>query len=131
VTRAAAIARGVMVAGFAWGTLTHAVDWWWFGWWPYRFGPPLPNAFWNALVLLDAVTLALLLRRDPRGGVAMAAAVMIADVVANVYAWQILSIERFAVGVAFQTAFLGYILGAAPLLWRERSASGQRDRSRG
>jgi len=28
VTRAAAIARGVMVAGFAWGTLTHAADWW-------------------------------------------------------------------------------------------------------
>jgi len=117
VTRAAAIARGVMVAGFAWGTLTHAADWWRFGWWPYRFGPPLPNAFWNALVLLDAVTLALLLRRDPRGGVAMAAAVMIADVAANGYAWQVLGFDRVAPAVAMQAAFLVFVLGAAPLLW--------------
>ena len=115
--RAAAIARGVMVAGFAWGTLTHAADWWRFGWWPYRFGPPLPNAFWNALVLLDAVTLALLLRRDPRGGVAMAAAVMIADVAANGYAWQVLGFDRVAPAVAMQAAFLVFVLGAAPLLW--------------
>ncbi len=130
MTRAAAIARGVLIAGFAWGTLTHAVDWWRFGWWPYRFGPPLANAFWNALVLLDAVTVALLLRRDARGGVVMAAAVMIADVTANVYAWQVLGLERFAIGVAFQAVFLGYVLGAAPLLWREREAKDRRDRSR-
>ncbi|WP_294192639.1 hypothetical protein [uncultured Sphingomonas sp.] len=118
--RSAAVARYVLIAGFAWGTLTHAVDWWQWGWWPYRFGPPLLNAFWNALVLLDAAAVALLLRRDSRGGVVLAAAVMIADVAANVYAWQVLSFERFAVGVAFQSAFLGYVLGAAPSLWRGR-----------
>lgn len=77
----------------------------------------MPNAFWNALVLLDAVTVALLLRRDPRGGVAMAAAVMIADVAANVYAWQVMGFDWFAIGVVVQAAFLGFILGAAPLVW--------------
>ncbi|WP_294354738.1 hypothetical protein [uncultured Sphingomonas sp.] len=128
--RSAAIARYVLIAGFAWGTLTHAVDWWQFGWWPYRFGPPLANAFWNALVLLDAVTVALLLRRDLRGGVVLAAAVMIADVTANVYAWQVMGFERFAVGVAFQAAFLGYVAGAAPLLWRERRAAERRNQER-
>ncbi|MBW6522995.1 hypothetical protein KZ810_05750 [Sphingomonas sp. RHCKR47] len=129
MTRAAAIARGVLIAGFAWGTLTHAIDWWRFGWWPYRFGPPLANAFWNALVLLDAVTVALLMRHIARGGVAMAAAVMIADVTANIYAWQVLGFERFAISVAFQAAFLGYVLGTAPLLWREQGAKDRCDRS--
>ncbi len=120
MTHAAAIARGVMVAGFAWGTLTHAADWWRFGWWPYRFGPPLPNAFWNALVLLDAVTVVLLAHRRPRHGVVLAVTVMVVDVAVNAWAWRMLGIDAFATAVPVQAAFLGYVLGAAPLVWGAR-----------
>ena len=118
--RAAAIARGVLIAGFSWGTLTHAADWWRFGWWPYRVGPVGLQAFWNALVLLDAGVIILLARGDARRGVALAVAVMIADVAANAWAWRALSIDALATAVPVQAAFLGYVLGVAPLLWCER-----------
>ncbi|WP_019515833.1 hypothetical protein [Sphingomonas sp. Mn802worker] len=118
---AAAIARGVIVAGFVWGTLTHAADWWRYGWWPYRFGPPMLNAFWNALVLLDAMTVVLLLRRDLRAGLMLAIVVMVADVAANSYAWRMLGVTAFEGAVPIQAAFLGYVVGAVPLLWFENA----------
>lgn len=43
---------------------------------------------------------------------------MIADVAANTYAWHILHVDAFATAVPVQAAFLGYILGSAPIVLR-------------
>jgi hypothetical protein len=75
VRRAAAIARGVLIAGFARGTLTHAGDWWRFGWSPYRRGPLVLQAFRNAL-LLDPGAVALLACDERRSGLVLAMRVM-------------------------------------------------------
>jgi len=114
---AKAVALGVLILGFAWGTFTHALDFMTFGWMPYRIAGPAMNAFWNALVFLDAIVLALLLSPLRRCALVAAALLMIADVGVNSYAAFALDIPGFAVGVAFQAAFLGFILGSLPVFW--------------
>ena len=51
---------------------------------------------------------------------ARALAVMIADVAANAWAWRALDIDALATAVPVQAAFLGYVVGVAPLLWCKR-----------
>lgn len=112
------VALGVIVAGFAIGCFTHAMDFWWFGWAPYRFGPPVLNAFWNSLVLLDAVVIVLLVKGWRRAGLVLALAVMLGDVAANSYAWGRLGLSEFAPALVAQTGFLGFLLGSVGFLWR-------------
>ncbi len=112
------IALALVVLGFAFGAGSHALDFIRFGWLPYRFGPPVLNCFWNALVLLDGFVVGLLLAGRRRAGLAMATVVMIVDVAANSYAWFGLGFDGFAVSVPLQTAFLGVVLATTLLLWR-------------
>ena len=107
----------VLVAGFGWGTATHAADFVRHGWWPYRFGPLALNLFWNALVFLDAAVVALLVSGRRRAGLALGAAVMAVDVAVNSYAWRGLGIGDFATAVPVQAAFAGFLFGALGLLW--------------
>lgn len=69
--------------------------------------------FWNALVLLNAVVVTLLLTRR-RAGLAMGIAVMTLDVVANSYAWRVLGYDGFDIAVPIQAAFLVFLL----IAWR-------------
>ncbi|GAB5347630.1 hypothetical protein [Alteriqipengyuania sp. 357] len=103
--------------GFAWGTFTHALDFVTYGWMPYRMAAPAMNAFWNALVFLDAIVLALLVSPWRRIALCAAALLMIGDVGVNSYAAFVLGLEGVDVGVAVQAAFLGFIIGALPFLW--------------
>lgn len=117
------VALGVIVGGFAIGCFTHAMDFWWFGWAPYRFGPPVPNAFWNSLVVLDAAVIVLLARGRRRAGLVLACAVMLGDVAANSYAWGVLGLNEFAPALVAQTGFLGFLLGSTGFLWRREASS--------
>ena len=111
------IALAVIVAGFGYGAATHGLDYLRFGFAPYQFGPAAFNLFWNSLVLLDAAVVALLLAGWRRCGLLLGLAVMVTDVAVNSYAWLVLEIGHMALGVPFQAAFLGFLLGAAPFLW--------------
>lgn len=111
---------GVILGGFAIGCFTHAMDFWWFGWAPYRFGPPMLNAFWNALVLLDAGVIGLLALGWRRAGLLLALAVMLGDVAANSYAWHVIGLTEFAPALVAQAGFLGFLLGSAGSLWPRR-----------
>ena len=109
------ILTGLAVAGFGFGTATHAWDFMRFGWWPYQYGPVGLTLFWNALVLLDAVVVVLLLTRR-RVGLSVGIAVMMLDVVANSYAWRALGYDGFDIAVPIQAAFLIFLLIAWPAL---------------
>ena len=113
----------VIVLAFAFGTVTHALDFLRFGWAPYRFGPPLLNLFWNALVALDAIIVGLFVARMRRSALVAALTVMVADVAANSYAWRWLDLPEFATSVPIQSAFLCLLVGAAPFLWPKAPAA--------
>lgn len=114
------IALGVYVACFAIGTVSHALDFVVLGLRPYSWGPPLLEAFWSSLVLLDPVAAALLLFGKRRAGLALAAIIMVCDVAANSYAVFVLGIEGFAIALPLQAAFLGFVLGSIGFLWPAR-----------
>ena len=89
---------------------------------PYRG----PNAGRSLISLTGGPSLQplaiVLLLRFPRAGLIAALAIMLTDVGINSLAaliyWSASS--RYAVGyfVQLQTAFLGFVLGSAPFLWR-------------
>lgn len=114
------IAIGIYIACFAIGTLSHALDFWALGLRPYSWGPPLLEAFWSSLVVLDFAVVALLLRGQRAWGLALAAIIMVSDVAANSYASFILGIEGFEVALPLQASFLGFVLGSIGFLWPER-----------
>jgi hypothetical protein len=103
----------LVALGFLFGSATHALDFVHFGWWPYRFGPPPLNIFWNALVVLDAAIAGLIFAGWRVAGLASASIVMIADVAANTYAWLGLGFDAFAISVPVQSAFLGLVLATS------------------
>ena len=111
------IALGVYVACFTIGTISHALDFVALGLRPYSWGPPLLEAFWSSLVVLDATAAALLLSGKRRARLALAAVIMVCDVAANGYAFFVLGIEGFAVALPLQAAFLGFVLGSIGFLW--------------
>jgi len=112
----------LVALGFAFGTATHTLDFVHFGWWPYRFGPLPLNIFWNALVVLDAAIVVLIVAGWRTAGLALASLVMIADVAANTYAWLGLGFSAFAVSVPLQSAFLGFVLITAIVASRHRAS---------
>jgi hypothetical protein len=111
------IALGVYVACFAIGSISHALDFAVLGLRPYSWGPPLLEALWSSLVVLDPVAAALLLFGKRRAGLVLATIIMVCDVAANSYAFFVLGIEGFAVALPLQAAFLGFVLGSIGFLW--------------
>jgi hypothetical protein len=110
--------RGIQVVCFVGAGLKHAHDIWQGGWFPYAYAPPAVNVFWTTLVAWDTLTAGLLLWR-PRVGVVLALLLMVTDVAVN-------SFVRFGQGfvdwyggapLQLQTLFLGFVAGAAPLVW--------------
>ncbi len=102
---------------FGYGAFTHGYDFWRWGWWPYEFGPPFANLFWNLLLFLDAGVVALLVVGWRRAGLILALLVMIADVSINSYAVFGLGIGGLGFALIVQTALLGFILGSISFLW--------------
>lgn len=112
------VVLAIYVLAFLIGTSTH-VNALVHGWWlPHH---PFVNAYWASLTFLDPLAIFLLLR-FPRAGLLAALAIMITDVGINSFATFIYSdaASHYAVGyfVQLQTAFLGFVLGSAPFLWR-------------
>ena len=101
---------------FGVGALNHARDFLARGWRPYAFAPAPVEVFWTALIGLDLAVMLLLLTGRRRTGVALAVAVMVADVAVNSdVAWRL----GFGFGYALQlqSLFLGFVLGSSPLVW--------------
>jgi hypothetical protein len=124
------IALGVYVACFAIGTVSHALDFLLLGLRPYSWGPPMLEAFWSSLVVLDPIAAGLLLFGQRRAGLALAAIIMVCDVAANGYAFFVLGIEGFAIALPLQAAFLGFVLGSIGFLWPDRATHSPRAKPR-
>lgn len=120
MTLAQAAALAVYLAAFAVATFRHASDLLRFGWLPYDFAPQPLNAFWTSLTFLDPLVIVLLVTGHRRLGLILAAAVMVADVAVNCYAYYALGHQGFAPALLLQTAFFGFVLGSLPFLWPDR-----------
>ncbi|NIJ20615.1 CHASE2 domain-containing sensor protein [Sphingomonas naasensis] len=112
-------ALAVYIVCFGIGAVNHARDFVVGGLRPYRWGPPLLEAFWTSLIVLDSLVIVLLLARRIRLGLSLALAVMIADVAINSYAWLRLGLVGF--NLPLQAAFMGFALGTTPFLWPDRA----------
>jgi len=91
---------------------------WQGGWLPYDWAPLPLNVFWTTLVAWDPLAAGLLLWR-PRVGVALALLLMVVDVAVNSsVTYGLGSVDWYAnVPLQLQTLFLGFVAGAAPLIW--------------
>lgn len=114
---------GLYMACFAIGAFNHARDFLAYGWRPYNWGPPLLEAFWTSLVILDLLAIIMLLTRFRRSALLLAAAIMFADVLANTYALVVLDISAFGLAVSLQATFLGFVLGSLPFVWPQRASA--------
>ena len=114
------LARAVYVACFGIGVVSHARDYAVGGWLPYRFGPPILDAFWDVLIVVDAAVVVLLLLGRRRAGLGLALVTMLLDVVANGYAWIVLRWPGFGYSLPLQMAFLGFVLGSIGFLWPKK-----------
>lgn len=123
------IALAAYIACFGIGAVNHARDFLIYGWRPYAWGPPILEAFWSLLIIFDSLVIALIVFGRRRLGLSLAVFTMVTDVAVNTYAWKTLAFEGFASAVPLQAAFLGYVLGSAPFLWRTKSASTFKDMS--
>jgi len=81
---------------------------------------PLINTYWASLTFFDPAAVFLLFR-FPKAGLLLALTIMLTDVGINSLATYLYIDNRgyYAVNYAIQlqTAFLGFVLGSAPLLW--------------
>ena len=82
---------------------------------------PFVTAYWTSLTVLDPLAVVLLVFA-PRKGLLLALAIMLTDVAINsgVTYMDLPPASPYAVGypVQLQTAFLGFVLGSIPFLWR-------------
>ena len=111
----------VQAVCFVGAGLNHVRDIWRGGWLPYE-GAPLPmNAYWTALAPLDLLAAGLLFCR-PKAGVAVALLIMVSDVAVNSYAHYGLGFSGWYADLSLQlqSTFLGFVVGAAPLVWWPR-----------
>ena len=118
------VALGVYVACFSVATFNHAADLWQRGWLPYRFAPMPMNVFWTALTIVDPAVVLALLAGWRRTGLALALAIMVADVAVNSYALYGLGFAVFSPALQMQTAFGGFVLGSIWFLWPEKKKPG-------
>lgn len=112
-------AIGVLIAGFATGTITHALHLATAGWVVFDDAPVWMNAYWTALALLDPLTVVLLLRRRRTGSglaLALAAAIIVSDVAINSYALYGLGLRFGFASLQMQTMFCGFLLGSIGFL---------------
>jgi hypothetical protein len=116
------IAIGIYVACFAIGTLNHGRDFLARGWRPYAHAPPPIEAFWTALIGLDAAAVALLLLGRRRAGLLLAVGIMTADVAVNTYASLDPRLPMIPAALLGQAVFLGFVLGSVGFLWPTRDA---------
>lgn len=113
----------VYILAFGAAACFHALDLIRWGLFPYRFAPWPMNVFWTSLTLLDPLAIALLVTGRRRTGLVLASAIMIADVAVNSFAHFGLGYSDFTISLLLQTAFLGFVLGSLPFLWRQRTAN--------
>ena len=104
---------GVLVAGFAIGTLTHALHLVTGGWIVFDNAPVWMNVYWTALAALDPLAAVLLLWRRSTG-LTLGAAIILSDVAIS-------SHTLYGLGLPFgllslQTLLCGVLLGAAGFL---------------
>lgn len=112
------VVRLIWSLAFLGGASTHARDLIAGGWLPYRAAPLPLNIFWSALLPIDLAVAALLWWRA-RWGVMLDVAVMLVDVAVNTEVVRRAGVPMHWM-VQLQILFLGFVLGSAPLLWRER-----------
>jgi len=122
-TLSARIVLAVYVACFAIGVMSHGRDFWTHGWRPYRSGVVLLDAFWTALVVLDALVVGFLLTGWRRSGLLMALVIMTLDVAANSYALFGMGAAHFAGKLVMQAAFFGFVAGSIAFIWPRPEAS--------
>jgi hypothetical protein len=101
------LALGVYIACFSIGATTHAVDFLTRGFRPYAGVPFVFEAFWTSLILLDLAVVVFLITGRLRAGLALGAAVMIADVVVNFHAMTRLDMSRLRGAPAAANPFSG------------------------
>ncbi len=114
----------IYIACFGIAVLTHAFDFLERGWLPYRLGPLPLRVFWNALIVLDAAIVSLLLLGRLRSGLVLALTVIALDVAANTYGMLGLGLPGFEVPLLFQTAVLGFVVGTIAFVWPGNAAAG-------
>jgi hypothetical protein len=73
------IALAVYIICFTIWTASHALDFLALSLRPYSWGPPLLEAIWSLLVMLDLAVVTLLLVDQRRWGLALAAMIMVID----------------------------------------------------
>ena len=82
---------------------------------------PYVTAYWTSLTVFDPLAVFLLIFA-PRKGLLLALVIMLSDVAINsgVTYTDLPPASPYAVdyGVQLQTAFLGFVLGSIPFLWR-------------
>lgn len=106
---------GVLVAGFAIGTLTHALHLVTGGWIVFANAPVWMNVYWTALAALDPLAVVLLLWRRSTG-LTLGAAIILSDVAINSHALYGLGLPFGFLSLQLQTLFCGVLLGAAGFL---------------
>lgn len=109
------VAVGVLVTGFAIGTVTHVLHLFTAGWIVFADAPVWMNVYWTALTALDPLAAALLLYRRPVG-LALGAAIILSDVATNSYALYELGLPFGFLSLQLQTLFCGFLIGVAGLL---------------
>lgn len=107
----------IYVGCFSVGVVTHSLDFLARGLRPYSFAPPPLEAFWSALVLLDALTVVLLLTGCRRAGLILAVGIMVSDVAINSYAHYVMKFVEMGWAIQLQSLFLGFVIGSAAFLW--------------
>ncbi len=116
-TPSARIVLAVYVACFAIGVMSHGGNFWTHGWRPYRSGVMPLDAFWTALIVLDALVVGLLLTGRRRSGLLLALTIMALDVAANSYALFAMGAAHFAGKLVMQAAFFGFVVGSITFIW--------------
>lgn len=106
---------GVLVAGFAIGTLTHALHLVTGGWIVFDNAPVWMNVYWTALAALDPLAAVLLLWRRSTG-LTLGAAIILSDVAINSHALYGLGLPFGFLSLQLQTLFCGVLLGVAGFL---------------
>lgn len=82
------------------------------------------NVFWTALTVLDPAVVLALVFGWRRTGLALALAIMVADVAVNSYAFYGLGYSVFSSALQMQTAFGGFVLGSIAFLWPRKERPG-------
>jgi hypothetical protein len=104
----------VCLAGAAWNhariVFEHGVAW------DYGGVPPFVAAFWTSLTFFDALAVVLLLAR-PRTGVALAAFIIVSDVIVNAYVGLAFGFD--VASFAAQCLFLVFVLGTVRMAWTQ------------